>query len=198
MSRISTAGAANSSYADFLYATQQLNEGGVDKSGTLQSTLGRIGVTAAVALFATPTINAAHLQQIPENNSSNRSFFGRALLGTSQIVLRWQGMESNIVPGVTPGSGIQLASFFKAMPQADRGAVVKILQDVQQVFSDFVKELELEHYFDFETKRNQLFVSVETGLSTKEILEKRKIFDRAVLSDDAKKAASKYTITTFF
>lgn len=198
MSRISTAGAENSSYADFLYATQQINEAGVDKSGTLQSTLGRIGVTAAVALCATPTINAANLQQIPENNSSIRSFFGRVPLGTSQIGVRWEGLVSNIVPGATPESGIQLASFFKAMPQADRRAVVAILQDVQKVFLGSIEELELEHNFDYETSKNQLFVSVETGLSTKDILEKRNIFNKIILSDDAKKAASKYTITTFF
>lgn len=198
MSRISTAGAVNSSYADFSYATQQLNEVGMDKSDSWPSTLGFLSITAAAALLATPTINTEYLQSIPENNSSTRSLFERVSYGTSQIEVRWEGLVSNIMPGATPDSGIQLASFFKAMPQADRRAVVEILQDVKRVFSGLVKELELEHYFDFELQKNQLLVSVETELSTKEILEKRAIFDRAVLSNDAKKAASKYIITTFF
>lgn len=199
MSAISTGVVENLTYSNFFYASEQLKEKVVEKPASRQLGLGWVGATAAAALLALPVINTtAHPRVISENDSSIESRFGRSHSGITLHDQRWEELVSNIVSGATLESGTQLSNFFRAMPHADRYAVWAILQDVQQVFAGFVVELDLEHKFDYEADRNQLFVSVETGLSTKEILEKRKIFDYSVLTDDAKKAASKYTITTFF
>ena len=104
----------------------------------------------------------------------------------------------NWVPGSTTASGTQLASFFLAKPLADRVAVFSILEKIRNYFSDVLESIEIEHSYDFDKDRNQLFISVETGLPVSEIIERRQKFDLAVLSDDAMRTASKYTITTFF
>nr|WP_180317527.1 hypothetical protein [Delftia acidovorans] len=104
----------------------------------------------------------------------------------------------NFVPRASPASCLQLAEFFRAMPNADRLAVRGIFEDIDRFFSDALISLEIEHNYDLDARKHQLFISVETGLKSQEIVDRRKAFDQALISDDAKNTASRYTFPIFF
>lgn len=128
----------------------------------------------------------------------------RPYLENTAVYSEYRGLSYPVAANHSRANGIasfefsQLSSFFNAMPHADKYAVIAIIDSVRKYFSDALKELHVEHYYDEDVDRHRLLVSVDTGLGVQEILNRRKIFDRIILSDDAKKAASKYTITTFF
>lgn len=154
------------------------------------------GVTSLAAGFVAGVSGAALAGDSPMILATSATCqYGKA---HNAFIASATAYPSSFLTGVAFNSQVEFLKFIRATPNVDAGAVFGILSDVGTFFSDVIQSIDLEFNYDQEVDRSQLFVSVETNLSSKEIIERRKTFDKAVLSDDAKKIASRYVIPIFF